>query len=76
MVREHVWFAGVDWASEGASRLRGGYRGGVKKGECTFRHTGARLAQMADWIMGPVGGGRPRALPWQSRCLTARWSRA
>ena len=54
MVREHAWFAGVDWASE-AHHVCMVDAEGVKKGERTFRHTGAGLAEMADWIVVQAG---------------------
>ncbi len=54
MVREHAWFAGVDWASE-AHHACVVDAAGVKKGERTFRHTGAGLAEMADWIVDQAG---------------------
>ncbi len=49
MVRQHACFAGVDWASE-THHVCVVSEGGAKREERTFRHGGAGLAEMAEWI--------------------------
>ncbi len=49
------WFVGVDWASETHHVcVLDGH--GDKLGERGFRHSGAGLAEMADWILKLTGG--------------------
>lgn len=50
MDEERDWFAGVDWASEMHQACLSDARG-RKLGERSFRHSGAGLAEMADWIL-------------------------
>ena len=58
MVEPKAWFAGVDWASEAHHVcLVGG--DGSKREERIFRHAGAGLAEMADWIAAKCGGSAP-----------------
>jgi len=58
MVEPTAWFAGVDWASEAHHVcLVGG--DGSKREERIFRHAGAGLAEMADWIAAKCGGSAP-----------------
>ncbi len=71
MVEPKAWFAGVDWASEAHHVcVVGG--DGSKRAERIFRHGGAGLAEMAEWIAAKSGGSapalasarlRPRAAP-------------
>ena len=49
MVRQYACFAGVDWASE-THHVCVVRDGGAKREERTFRHGGAGLAEMAEWI--------------------------
>ena len=49
MVRQHACFAGVDWASE-THHVCVVSESGAKREERTFRHGGAGLAEMAEWI--------------------------
>ena len=49
MVRQHACFAGVDWASE-THHVCVVSADGAKREERTFRHGGAGLAEMAEWI--------------------------
>ena len=52
---EKQWFAGVDWASENHHvYLTDG--NGKRLGEREFRHGGAGLAEMADWLVATSGG--------------------
>ena len=52
---EKQWFAGVDWASENHHvYLMDG--NGKRLGERQFRHGGAGLAEMADWLIATSGG--------------------
>ena len=55
MVRQHACFAGVDWASE-THHVCVVSEGGAKREERTFRHGGAGLAEMAEWIAARGGG--------------------
>jgi transposase len=52
---EKQWFAGVDWASED-HRVRVIDSNGKRLGERWFRHGGAGLAEMADWLIATSGG--------------------
>ena len=56
MTRPEAWFAGVDWASEAHHVCVVG-SDGSKRAERIFRHSGAGLAEMADWIAAKCGGG-------------------
>ena len=58
MVEPKAWFAGVDWASE-AHHVCVVSGDGSKREERTFRHGGAGLAEMADWIVAKCGGSAP-----------------
>ena len=58
MVEPKAWFAGVDWASE-AHHVCVVSGDGSKRKERTFRHGGAGLAEMADWIVAKCGGSAP-----------------
>ena len=49
MVRQHACFAGVDWASA-THHVCVVSADGAKREERTFRHGGAGLAEMAEWI--------------------------
>jgi len=52
---EKQWFAGVDWASENHHvYLMDG--NGKRLGERQFRHGGAGLAEMGDWLIATSGG--------------------
>lgn len=55
MVRQHACFAGVDWASE-THHVCVVSEGGAKREERTFRHGGAGLAELAEWIAARGGG--------------------
>ncbi len=58
MVEPKAWFAGVDWASEAHHVcVVGG--DGSKRAERIFRHGGAGLAKMAEWIAARSGGSAP-----------------
>ena len=62
MMRPEAWFAGVDWASEAHHVcVVGG--DGSKRAERIFRHGGAGLAEMADWIAARCGGAAPEDIP-------------
>ena len=62
MMRPEAWFAGVDWASEAHHVcVVGG--DGSKREERIFRHGGAGLAEMADWIAARCGGSAPEDIP-------------
>jgi transposase len=52
---EKQWFAGVDWASE-KHRVHLTDGSGKRLGERWFRHDGAGLAEMADWLIATSGG--------------------
>jgi transposase len=52
---EKQWFAGVDWASE-KHRVHLIDGSGKRLGERWFRHGGAGLAEMADWLIATSGG--------------------
>jgi len=52
---EKQWFVGVDWGSEN-HRVRLIDNGGKRLGERWFRHGGAGLAEMADWLVATSGG--------------------
>ncbi len=54
MVRRPVLFAGVDWASETHHVCVVGPDGATRR-ERTFRHGGAGLAEMAEWIVAGTG---------------------
>ena len=56
MVRHEAWFTGVDWASD-AHHVCVVDGDGSKREERIFRHGGAGLAEMADWIAARSGGG-------------------
>ncbi|MDE2670118.1 MAG: transposase, partial [Chloroflexota bacterium] len=58
MVESKAWFAGVDWASE-AHHVCVVSGDGSKREERIFRHGGAGLAEMADWIAAKCGGSAP-----------------
>ena len=58
MVRQHACFAGVDWASE-THHVCVVSADGAKREERTFRHGGAGLAEMAEWIAAKSGGFAP-----------------
>ena len=61
-MRHEAWFAGVDWASEAHHVcVVGG--DGSKREERIFRHGGAGLAEMADWIAARCGGAAPEDVP-------------
>ena len=61
-MRHEAWFAGVDWASEAHHVcVVGG--DGSKRAERIFRHGGAGLAEMADWIAARCGGAAPEDIP-------------
>ena len=61
-MRHEAWFAGVDWASEAHHVcVVGG--DGSKREERIFRHGGAGLAEMADWIAAWCGGAAPEDIP-------------
>ena len=62
MMRHEAWFAGVDWASE-AHHVRVVGDDGSKRAERIFRHGGAGLAEMADWIANRCGGAAPEDIP-------------
>ena len=49
MVEQYACFAGVDWATE-THHVCVVSDGGAKREERTFRHGGAGLAEMAEWI--------------------------
>ena len=58
MVEPKAWFAGVDWASEAHHVcVVGG--DGSKRDERIFRHGGAGLAEMVEWIAAKSGGSAP-----------------
>ena len=58
MVEPKAWFAGVDWASEAHHVcVVGG--DGSKRVERIFRHGGAGLAEMVEWIAARSGGSAP-----------------
>ena len=58
MVEPKAWFAGVDWASEAHHVcVVGG--DGSKREERIFRHGGAGLAEMVEWIAAKSGGSAP-----------------
>ncbi len=62
MMRHEAWFAGVDWASEAHHVcVVGG--DGSKREERIFRHGGAGLAEMADWIAARCGGAALEDIP-------------
>jgi transposase len=52
---EKEWFVGVDWGSEN-HRVRLIDNDGKRLGERWFRHGGAGLAEMADWLVATSGG--------------------
>jgi len=52
---EKQWFAGVDWASENHHVYLMDCNG-KRLGERQFRHGGAGLAEMADWLIATSGG--------------------
>ena len=52
---EKQWFVGVDWGSEN-HRVRLIDNDGKRLGERWFRHGGAGLAEMADWLVATSGG--------------------
>ena len=54
MVRGPILFAGVDWASETHHVCVVGPDGATRR-ERTFRHGGAGLAEMAEWIVAGTG---------------------
>lgn len=54
MKEERHWFIGVDWASE-THLVRVSDAWGSKLGERAFKHGGAGLTEMADWILGLTG---------------------
>ncbi|WP_423929050.1 IS110 family transposase [Candidatus Palauibacter sp.] len=54
MVREPILFVGVDWASETHHVCVVGPDGAMRR-ERTFRHCGAGLAEMAEWIVAGTG---------------------
>ena len=54
MVKPEVWFAGVDWASR-THHVCVVSGDGAQRQERTFRHGGAGLAGMADWIAARCG---------------------
>lgn len=60
MNEERNWFVGVDWASETHHVCLLDARG-RKIGERRFRHGGAGLAELADWIL-KVTGEQPSAI--------------
>jgi hypothetical protein len=51
---EKQWFAGVEWASEN-HRVRVMDTDGKRLGEHQFRHGGAGLAEMANWLIATRG---------------------
>ena len=61
MNRKHSCFAGVDWGSE-SHHVCIVRADGAKKQERVFRHGGAGLAEMADWIAAE-GGGSAAEIP-------------
>jgi transposase len=60
MDEESNWFVGVDWASETHHVCLVDARG-AKRGERSFAHGGAGLAQMAEWIL-ELTGAMPEAV--------------
>ena len=58
MQRPEACLAGVDWTSE-AHHVRVVDGDGSKRAKRIFRHSGAGLAEMADWIAAKCGGIRP-----------------
>ena len=58
MARPEARFAGVDWASE-AHHVCVVDGDGSKRAERVFRHSGAGLAEMAEWIAAKCGGSAP-----------------
>jgi len=61
-MRHEAWFASVDWASEAHHVCVVG-SDGSKRAERIFRHGGAGLAEMADWIAARCGGAAPEDIP-------------
>ena len=71
MTRPEARFAGVDWASEAHHVcVVGG--DGSKRAERIFRHGGAGLAEMAEWIAAKSGGSAPDSSQlWTARAFAA-----
>src|SRR3982750_1839606 len=61
------WFAGVDWGSERHQVCLLDAAGQVV-GERAFRHDGAGLAALCDWLGAGQAGSR-----WPLKCRTGRW---
>lgn len=60
MIKDVEWFAGIDWASyEHQACLLDG--AGTMLGERAFRHGGAGLAELCDWLLAR-SGGQPHAI--------------
>jgi transposase len=57
MEHQRCWFVGVDWASE-AHRVHVSDATGARRGSRSFPHSGAGLAEMAEWIL-EITGARP-----------------
>ena len=55
------WFAGVDWGSENHQVCLLD-AGGAVAGERAFRHDGAGLAALCDWLVSLAGGSRAVAV--------------
>ena len=53
-MKQSQWFAGVDWASRAHQVCVLDERGRCQ-GQRSFPHSGAGLAQMADWILEQTG---------------------
>jgi hypothetical protein len=49
-----TWFAGVDWGSEGHQVCAIDIEGNIA-GERKFPHSGAGLAELADWLLSVAG---------------------
>lgn len=54
MEHQQCWFVGIDWGSR-EHRVHVSDAAGAKLGVCSFAHSGAGLAAMADWILRVTG---------------------
>lgn len=62
MVEPKTWFIGVDWASQ-THHVCVVDGDGSKREERAFRHGGAGLAEMAEWIAAKCGGAAAEDIP-------------
>jgi transposase len=60
MEHQHSWFVGIDWGSQ-EHRVHVSDAAGVKRGARSFRHDGAGLAAMAEWVL-KITGAPPQAV--------------